>query len=119
MIREGLRYALRRMHIRIRQELKKLEQNPDYEPEVITLSKQEISSIRIYTRFFESMRTTLKLPVRYSVNYEQEEKDNSIGGLLKTISEYKKKGGTINSTSMKEIKRVDVEFNRDELKNDL
>lgn len=118
MIREGLRYALKRMHIRIKQELEKLKNNPDYEPKPVTLNKAELMSIRIYTAFFETMRTTLKLPVRYSVNYEAEEKDNSIGGLMKTIQEYRKSGGTFEKQTEIEIERVQVEFDREEARQD-
>lgn len=113
MIREALRYALKRAHLLMRVELEKVKENPNYVPKQISLSRSELNQIRAYRQFYQSMRTSFKLPIQYTVNYEEQDTQNSVGGLLRLISAYKKSGGQIDKNMDDEISRVDVEFNRD------
>lgn len=76
----------------------------------ITLTKGEISQMKAYKLIHDTARTSLKLPLRYNVNLEEDRSGSTIGDLLKALDAYTRSGGVIQDEDGDKIPLVDINF---------
>jgi len=90
-ITDILQYELFVSRRKMQNELAKAQTDKTYEPKSIRLDKGIKVIIEMHRELWKQMRTTLKLPLQYTVNYEEQDTQNSIAGLLRTLMQYKNK----------------------------
>ncbi len=124
MTRDIVDYGIRRVSLKIANALNKMKllqqrilngeviEDIDKEMPIVTLNDGELSQMQAYKALFETARTTMKLPLRYNANIEDDGAKGSIGDLLGAISEYSKQGGKIVDQNGKDVPLVNVNFER-------